>query len=61
MSKISVERRTFEIKKKRKRKEKIKKMQERYKKAKSEKEKQEIIKKFIKIASHLNPRQYLKD
>lgn len=52
MSKISVKRRQFTIRQKRKRKAKIKKLKERYLKAKTEKEKQKILDKIQKIAPH---------
>ncbi len=52
MSKISVKRRQFTIKQKRKRKAKIKGLKERYLKAKTEKEKKKISDKIQKIAPH---------
>lgn len=50
MGKISPSRRSFEIRKKQKRREKIKKLKEKFQNAKSEKEREEILKKIERIA-----------
>jgi hypothetical protein len=60
MAKISRKRRKFQIHLRQKRRKTIKKLQERFKNAKTEAEKNAIIEKFIKIAPHLNPNDYLK-
>ncbi|MCP6719513.1 MAG: hypothetical protein KJI71_04795 [Patescibacteria group bacterium] len=60
MSKISVKRRRFEIKKKRKRKEKIKKLREKYSDTKNKREKKEVLDKIQKIAPHYPIEEILK-
>ena len=60
MSKISVKRRKFQIKAKRKRKQKIKNLKEKYLKEKSSQEKKKILEKIKKIAPHYPAEQILK-
>lgn len=60
MSKQSPKRRSFEIKKKQKRKAKLKALKEKYFLAKTEKEKEKIIEKILKIAPHLKIEEWLK-
>jgi len=59
MSKISVKRRKFEIKKKQKRKLKLRKLRELFGQAKSQEEKDKILEKAQKIAPHLSPKEFL--
>ncbi|MBI2577658.1 MAG: hypothetical protein HYV77_02330 [Candidatus Wildermuthbacteria bacterium] len=59
--KISVRRRSFDIKRKQNRRGKLKKLQERYTAASSKDAKQQIVEKAAKIAPHLsNIEEYLK-
>jgi 2-oxo-4-hydroxy-4-carboxy--5-ureidoimidazoline (OHCU) decarboxylase len=60
MSKVSVKRRKFQIKLKRKRKQKIKNLKERYLEEKSSQEKKKILEKIKKIAPHYPDEQILK-
>ena len=60
MSKVSVKRRKFQIKAKRKRKQKIKNLKERYLKVESSQEKKKILEKIKKIAPHYPDEQILK-
>ncbi len=61
MSKISVKRRQFEIKQRRKRKKKIKKLKEKYFNVKSEEEKKRIIEKIQRIAPHYPVKEIFKE
>jgi len=60
MGKVSVKRRQFEIRAKRKRKQKIKKLKDRYLEAKSKSEKEKILEKIKKIAPHYPDKEILK-
>ena len=61
MSKISRNRRQFEIRKKRKRREKLKKLKEKFLSAKSQEEKDKILEKMKRIAPYLNVEEYIKE
>jgi hypothetical protein len=52
MSKVSVKRRRFKIKKKKKRKKKVKRLKSTYSKAESVSEKRKILDKIKKISPH---------
>lgn len=60
MSKVSVKRRQFLIKIKRKRKKKIKRLKEKYGISKTKGEKEKIIEKIQKISPHYPAREILK-
>lgn len=60
MSKISVKRRQFEIKRKRKRKQKIQKLKEKYLNTKSKEEGKKILEKIQRIAPHRPIEEILK-
>jgi len=60
MSKVSVKRRKFQIKAKRKRKQKIKSLKEKYSELKSSQDKKKILEKIKKIAPHYPAEQILK-
>lgn len=59
MSKISVKRRKFEIKRKKERRRKLKKLKEKYFVTTNKEEKERIIEKIKKIAPHLSIEEYL--
>jgi len=60
MSKVSVKRRQFQIRAKRKRKQKIKNLKEKYLEVKSKQDKKEILEKIRKIAPQYPVEQILK-
>lgn len=60
MSKISIKRRQFQIRAKRKRKAKIKKLTEKYLSAKNKEERDKILEKIQKIAPHYPIEKILK-
>lgn len=60
MGKISVKRRQFKIKAKRKRKKKIEELRKKYLKAKNKGEKEKILEKIEKIAPHYPIEEVLK-
>ncbi len=60
MSKQSPKRRSFEIKKRQKKRAKLKKLKEKYFLAKTQEEKEKIIEKIFKIAPHIKIEQWLK-
>lgn len=60
MSKVSVKRRQFQIRAKRKRKQKIKNLKEKYFETKSSQDKKKILEKIKKIAPHYPDEQILK-
>jgi uncharacterized protein (DUF1919 family) len=57
MGKISPKRRSFEIRKKQKRRKKIMKLKDLYFKAQDKKEKEKILEKIIKLAPHISLKQ----
>ncbi len=59
MSKQSPKRRSFEIKKKQKKREKLKRLKEKYFGAKTQQEKEKIIEKILKIAPHIKIKEWL--
>lgn len=57
MSKISVKRRQFQIRKKQKRQAKMKKLRQSLGEAKTEKAKKEVLEKMNKIAPHITEKE----
>jgi len=60
MSKISVKRRKFEIKRKRKRSKKLAKLREAYFSAKTKSKRDAILEKLNKIVPHFSEKEFLK-
>lgn len=60
MGKVSIKRRQFIIRAKRKRKQKIRKLKDKYLEAKSKSEKEKILEKIKKIAPHYPDQEILK-
>ncbi len=58
MSKISVKRRQFQIRKKQKRQAKVKKLRQVFSEAKTEKAKKEVLEKMNKIAPHITEKEF---
>lgn len=60
MAKVSVKRRQFEIRKRKKRREKLAKLRDGYSLAKTKGAKEKILEKLKKIAPHLSEEEFLK-
>ncbi len=60
MSKKTPKRRSFEIRKKQKRRKKLKKLKENYFAAKTKEEKEKVLQKILKIAPTINLEEWLK-
>jgi len=60
MGKVNPKRRSFEIKKKQKRRKKLAKLRKKYSQAKTEVEKQKILEKVNRLAPYLSKEEFLK-